>query len=257
MAERVIICRCGQWNLVKDREARKGFFKCDGCRKRLSTTGLPPPHPATRRALILFVLLPLIGAGLIGAYAFVPDARRTLSALIRLERPADTGSLPSALPAPRPVRVEEPKPVLQPVTIKTGTIRTKIKGRTLAIFAVEADDSNYALRVIEKKANTEILKIFIASKQMFETKIPLGTYRILGARGDVWYGEQHLFGPSTSYFAIRKSKSNGPPGKSLPGDDEFALSQTGNTINGLRIMLRSAVGGTITTDPISAGEFQQ
>ncbi len=35
---------------------------------------------------------------------------------------------------------------------------------------------------------------------MFETKIPLGAYHILGARGGTWYGPEHLFGPSTGYF---------------------------------------------------------
>jgi hypothetical protein len=255
MTERVIICRCGQWNPVQDQEARKGFLKCGGCHKRLSTTGLPLPSRAGRWVLLL--LLPLIVVALFGAYTFVPGAKTTLLAFMWVERPAPTDRQPLASPTPRPARVEEPKPVLQPVTIKTGTIRAKLRGRPLATFAVEADDGNYALRVIEKKTNAEILKLYIASKQMFETKIPLGTYRILGARGDTWYGEQELFGPSTNYFAIRKSKSNGRPGMSLSGDDEFVFSQTGNTINGVRIMLRKTVDGTITTDSISPGEFQQ
>lgn len=40
---------------------------------------------------------------------------------------------------------------------------------------------------------------YIVGGQYFETKMPLGTYEIRYASGDVWYGEKHLFGPSTSY----------------------------------------------------------
>lgn len=89
---------------------------------------------------------------------------------------------------------------------------------------------------------------------MFETKIPLGTYHILGARGDTWYGPEHLFGPPTSYFVIRKSKPNAMPPS---GDDEFVLSQTGNTIDGVHMTFRRAAGGTIAADPIAAAAFRQ
>jgi len=249
MTERVIICRCGQWNLVKGDELAKGFFECGGCRGQLSTSGLPLPRKRRRWALLLVVLL--IAAGLCGVYVFVPDARQTVSVLVSSADALSSGLLES-------LRVRVEAPVLQPVAIKTGTIRGNSTGRSVATFAVEADDSNYALRIIDKKTNTETLMVFIASKQMFETKLPLGTYRILGAKGDTWYGEQHLFGPSTSYFAIRKSRSIGPAGGTpLPGDDEFVLSQTGNTINGIRIMLRTSVDGTIATQPMSPGEFRQ
>lgn len=147
---------------------------------------------------------------------------------------------------------QETKPDLVPVKIKTGVIRRKGKGNQVGPLKIEADAGNYAIKLVDKKSKTEVLMVFISANQTFDTKVPLGTYRILGASGDVWYGEKNLFGPSTSYFVLRRSS-----GVSVAGDDEFQFTLKGNTYHGHHIQLRKSLGGNLSTEAIKADEFQQ
>src|SRR5215813_12851926 len=147
---------------------------------------------------------------------------------------------------------QDSKPALVPVQIKTGIIRRKGRGNQVGPLKIEADAGNYAIKLADKKSNAEVLMVFIGANQTFETKVPLGTYRILGASGDVWYGEKSLFGPSTSYFVLRRSS-----GVSFAGDDEFQFTLKGNTYHGHHIQLRKSVGGNLSTEAIKPDEFQQ
>jgi hypothetical protein len=84
--------------------------------------------------------------------------------------------------------------------------------------------------------------------------MPLGTYRMIGCSGDVWYGERHLFGPAplTSCFALRRSS-----GLSFAGDDEFQFTFKNRTYHGHHIQLQKSAGGNLSTQTISPAEFQQ
>jgi hypothetical protein len=147
---------------------------------------------------------------------------------------------------------QESKPALVPVQIKTGIIRRKGRGNQVGPLKIEADAGNYAIKLVDKKSNAEMLMVFIGANQTFDTKVPLGTYKILGASGDVWYGERNLFGPSTSYFVLRRSS-----GASVAGDDEFQFTLKGNTYHGHHIQLRKSAGGNLSTEAIKPDEFQQ
>jgi hypothetical protein len=148
---------------------------------------------------------------------------------------------------------QESRSALIPIQIKTGIIRRKGKGNQVAQLKIEADATNYVLKLKDRKSNNEVLMIFVSANQTFETKVPLGTYRILGASGDVWYGEKDLFGPSTNTFVLRRS--SGAP--SFAGGDEFEFTLKARTYHGHHLVLRKAVGGTLSTQTISTNEFQQ
>jgi hypothetical protein len=147
---------------------------------------------------------------------------------------------------------QESKSTFTPVQIKTGVVRRKGRGNQVSPLKIEADAGNYAVKLIEKNSKAEILMVFIGANQRFETKVPLGTYRILGASGDVWYGDRDLFGPSTSYFVLRRSS-----GVPFAGDDEFQFTLQGHTYHGHHIQLRKSVEGNLSTEAIKPDEFQQ
>jgi hypothetical protein len=158
-----------------------------------------------------------------------------------------------AVPPPRSQRepaLAEANPALTPVPIKTTVIRRKGKGAQVAPLKIEADNSSYLVKIVDKSSDTEAMLIFIGPNQTFDTKVALGTYRIRGASGDTWYGEKNLFGPSTSFFVLRRST-----GASFAGDDEFQFTLTGNTYHGHHIQLRKSVGGNLSTDRIKPEDF--
>jgi hypothetical protein len=160
-------------------------------------------------------------------------------------RPAPQSDYQSLAP-PVPAAPLEPKAALVPVKIKTGIIRRKGKGKPVATLKIAADGRNYAIRLVDKKSKTEMLMAFIAANQTLETKVPIGSYRIVAATGDEWYGDRLLFGPSTDYFVLHR----------VPGDDEFQFTLKGHTIYGNDIRLTGAVGGTLSPVPIAPNEFR-
>jgi hypothetical protein len=150
-----------------------------------------------------------------------------------------------------PAIAHESKNDLVAVKIETGVIRKKGKGALVSPLTIEADAGNYALQLVDSKSNNEVLMIFVGANQTFKTKVPLGTYKIFYATGSVWYGEEQLFGPATTYFVMRRLK-----GSSIARDDEFPFTLDDKTYVGWTIHLQKRPGGDLSTDPITPGEFK-
>lgn len=70
--------------------------------------------------------------------------------------------------------------------------------------------------------------------------VPLGEYKIYYAHGTSWYGEEHLFGPDTTYFKC---------------DDTFLFEETSSGYNGWTISLTPVANGNLDTDLIGENEF--
>jgi hypothetical protein len=165
-----------------------------------------------------------------------------------------------------PATASDSKNDLVPVKIGTGIIWKKGKGAQVAPLKIEADAGNYAVKLLDSKSNGGVLMIYVGANQTFETKIPLGTYRIFGATGNVWYGNERLFGPATTYFVLRRFKnintlymtSDTP---SMTRDDEFRFwldeKKGSRTYMGHTIQLQKRSDGNMSTDPITPSEFNQ
>jgi len=271
MRDEIIICRCGQWNRLQGQDRKRGHFRCGQCGNELVSKH---SSSGSRKRWALLLVVPVIAA-VVYAFKPVPPASGPPVQPARVSQqsaapPQPTPRRLSASPEPKAL-AQPPKPpapvaqvskpqataapqeaALVPAQIKTGIIRRKGKGNQVALLKIEADASNYAMKLIDKKSNAEVLMVLIKANQTFETKVALGTYKIVAASGDVWYGEKHLFGPSTSYFVLRKAS-----GVSLAGDDEFQFTLKDNTYSGHHIRLQKALGGTLSTESIPPGEFQQ
>jgi hypothetical protein len=62
--------------------------------------------------------------------------------------------------------------------------------------------ANLVLELVNVRDRKDELLVYVARGTSYETKVLLGTYKILGASADEWYGETHLFGGGTSYFSL-------------------------------------------------------
>ncbi len=156
-------------------------------------------------------------------------------------------------PSARIAQLSPPPPAappadLKPVKINPGVVYNKA-GRGLAPLAVDSPaGTNYALKLVHASNGREAMMFYVIGGKPFQTKAPLGSYKIRGASGATWYGVKNLFGKDTSYFKLR-GKSGGADG------DTFTFSRTGNTVHGFRITLIKQKDGNLETDPIKPEEF--
>jgi hypothetical protein len=95
-----------------------------------------------------------------------------------------------------------------PLTIKTRT-----------------GSGNYYVKLVEKHSGTTRMTIFIRSGETTSMAVPSGTYEMRYATGQTWYGEETLFGDSTSY---NKADSDFTFSSGLGYTVELYLQQFGN-----------------------------
>jgi hypothetical protein len=70
----------------------------------------------------------------------------------------------------------------------------------VAPFAVETQAGrNYLLKLTDPQTGRDVAKLYLVGGQDVEFLVPLGTYGVKFATGEKWYGDEHLFGPSTQY----------------------------------------------------------
>jgi hypothetical protein len=136
---------------------------------------------------------------------------------------------------------------LSPVEVKSSVLRRKQTRDALAPLRIETPSSpDYVLKLVNAQNGTEEMLIYVSRNSTFETKVPLGTYKIRGAFGPTWYGEKHVFGPDTTYFKfVQKDGKN----------DEFSFRRTGNQVNGYVVRLIKQVAGNLETPEIRADDF--
>jgi hypothetical protein len=104
-------------------------------------------------------------------------------------------------------QLTQPTPVvsLSPVSVKSSVLRRRHGRDALAPLRIETPISpDYVLKLVNAQNGTEEMLIYVDRNSNFETKVPLGTYKIRGAFGPTWYGENRLFGPDTgSWLSVR------------------------------------------------------
>jgi hypothetical protein len=134
---------------------------------------------------------------------------------------------------------------VEAVPVKTGLLRGKGRAGIAPLRIVTPAGANYIIKLVDAATNTEHLLIYIDGGSSFETKVPLGTYKIRGASGSTWYGTTELFGPSTSFFELR---TNG-------AENTFSFTRSGNQIRGREIRLIKQVDGNLETSAIGREQF--
>ncbi len=140
----------------------------------------------------------------------------------------------------------DPSPVKAPtfsqpqVPISHGIISKNFSTGVAPLEIKTSYGRNYFVKVINVYTHEPALTAYIVGGQKFEVEIPLGTYEIRYAAGDIWYGPQYNFGPETSY-----SKA----------DELFNFTADAYGYTGYTVELIMQVNGNLRTIGIDQSSF--
>jgi hypothetical protein len=128
------------------------------------------------------------------------------------------------------------------VAVSQGVYERFTNADPIAPFMVvtPSGPENYYVKLVDAFTGHSVMSFFIFGGQRFETKVPLGSFRVKYATGKNWYGENHLFGPSTRFSEA---------------DRTFEFAEQGNQISGYTVELIKQRSGNLHTKSISASQF--
>ena len=143
----------------------------------------------------------------------------------------------------KPADIEEPQFMAAPVACpSTGVYQLFTTNELIAPFSVKnhTDNSSYLMKFISTNDGATVLTVFLNRNEGCEIKVPLGSYEILTASGDTWYGDADLFGPATNYQKY---------------DNIYDFYIDGINIRGWYIDFTPKTSGNLNSDVISKDEF--
>lgn len=94
---------------------------------------------------------------------------------------------------------------------------------------------NYYVKLEEVGAATLPITMFIQGGETLEIEMPLGSFQMKYAVGDVWYGEEFLFGPETQYYLTEQI---------------FDFTQDSEGVSGWPVELIDQAGGNLETTSV-------
>lgn len=107
-------------------------------------------------------------------------------------------------------------------------------------FDTQMGGPNYYVKIVDWNTSSVVLTGFIRSGQSLSVHIPVGTYRLKFAAGDIWYGSKYRFGPSTAYSVAA---------------DSFDIEIEGNQVAGYTVTLYKQLNGNLHVNDINADDF--
>lgn len=135
-----------------------------------------------------------------------------------------------------------------PQFARAGVVKTTIRRPIMAKLSVTGPEGeDYVVKLGNAENEREVIYIYVRGGAVFETKVPLGSYRLQYARGSIWYGVKELFGPDTEFYKMyvdREAKN-----------EVYDFNRHGNKISGWTFRLRAAEGGNTVSGRISKEEF--
>lgn len=156
---------------------------------------------------------------------------------------------PQDSPTPEPNRTPRPSLVRQPIP-STGHVRKHTEEDSIARFQIKADQgSHYLVKLVNVSSNESVVDVFVRSGTTVDVKVPLGSYEVRYASGEMWYGyrdqSKDYFGPNTVYSKAEKifdfQKTENEPGS--------------YTITGYSITLYKVPHGNLHTRSIKPTQF--
>jgi hypothetical protein len=128
-----------------------------------------------------------------------------------------------------------------PAPVSHGIYRDYSSEERIAPFKILTQSgSNYYAKLVDVLTNREIMSIYIIGGRPVEVDVPLGSYRLKYAHGEVWCGDSLLFGELTAYGEAQ---------------DTFNFAIEGSHISGYTVELIPQVHGNLRTKSISASDF--
>lgn len=196
---------------------------CGNCRSLLKEPFIYPLFRTLKRNIYWVVLLLLIAGGVVTYNTGQP--------------PKSTSAQYSPVSKPDAQSVS-----CSPVPASHGVKRKYTRDEPVAPLRIETPygEEKYFVKLVDAYSGSTVMTFFIHGGRAFETEVPLGIYKIRYAAGNIWCGENLLFGQDTQYSEADKT---------------FNFSIEGNQISGYTVQLIKQVGGNLRTRRIGANQF--
>lgn len=187
MEDMIILCsECG----VKNRISQDGGNpKCGNCAKTLHVNA-EMPHEKFFNSF----------KGLINGWTI------TIAVILGFTYLSDVSSNPQKPRAYTPPQshtqgpASAPMPVFNapPVPIEHGIFLIRPQNGVAPLTIQTSPGSNYYVKVVNMYDHA-VAAFYIEGGRQFDMDMPLGSYYLKYAAGDVWYGPEYRFGPNTAY----------------------------------------------------------
>ena len=129
--------------------------------------------------------------------------------------------------------------------ISKSTVDNAINNQDYGPLSIKVPIGSDNYYILLKKrsggSNSKYLSIFIHPGKTVETKVPFGDYDLYYATGEIWYGEDYLFGPNTEFYQA---------------DNVFKFYLQGDHMIGSTVELIKQQFGNLDTKSASADDFK-
>lgn len=144
--------------------------------------------------------------------------------------------------AQNPERIAPVVPCV-PVRVKSGASKIYSGHLGQAPLRIKTPSGdNYLIKLVQKGTRRVVMSAYMAGGDTKEFKVPLGTYSIFYARGQVWCGAKREFGKGARLMR-------------LVGD--FAFTRDSDGFGGLQIELVPQILGNLKSEEVSDEEFAE
>lgn len=134
------------------------------------------------------------------------------------------------------------KPVLSPLPVpKNGEILYHNSLDQIAPFTIKTSGTGYYLvKLKDHYSGENAITVFIHAGNTVDLDVPLGTFDLVYASGETWYGLAHLFGDDT---VCAKAM------------DLFSFYLDGDYVSGWTVTLYPVYNGNLSTEAIDIDDF--
>ena len=242
MADRLILCsKCGSKNRVGS--DKPGRPTCGNCGKPLAVNG----HSGTRKSaasssFLWFLFGTFVVIGIIYYY---PGYFGSIGVIetFKYQSPDSQKQLltDEEVWAPKPVRVSTG--VLRKLLLDCPTFGVSNNCRVMewvAPLSIQTSPGfDYFVKLVTE-SGAIVMEMYIKGGEQLNTSVPIGTFELRYAAGNVWYGEELLFGKETAYSKTNKL---------------FHFEFDGSSYNGYTVELIMQRNGNLPVSAISASDF--
>ncbi|MCL1838923.1 MAG: hypothetical protein FWG47_06390, partial [Propionibacteriaceae bacterium] len=116
---------------------------------------------------------------------------------------------------------------------RPDTKRLVAGGSGVSVTLKTGDNGDKHVTFFSWGTNKQVVSAFIKSGKSLTFRVPAGSYRLVYATGDTWYGSDYSFGPKGNYREFKTDNSaSGPMKVTLKGNYRYTISIAVSTASG-------------------------
>lgn len=131
-----------------------------------------------------------------------------------------------------------------PVAVRSGSSAIYSRKARLAPLKIKTpNDGNYLVKLVDYGTKRVAMSVYIAGGDTKIFKVPLGTYSIYYAQGQVWCGEKEGFGRSNTHLMRLVGR--------------FSFTRDTQGFNGVELELAKRLDGNLRSEEVTDREFSE